>query len=140
VDGAFIEESLMDEVDSLMKKLEIKEKDIREMFTRASGPGGQNVNKVSSCVALLHKPTGIQVKCQMHRSQAQNREEAKLLLLKKIETQKEKELRAIQFEIEREKRRKRKRTKKDKEAILAFKRKHSEKKLMRKKATTWEHD
>jgi protein subunit release factor B len=128
----------MSEIDLLMKKWEIKEKDIKEMFTRASGPGGQNVNKVSSCVVLLHKPTGIQVKCQIHRSQSQNREEAKVLLLKKIEAQKEKELRAIQFEIEREKRRKRRRSKKDKETVLAFKRKHSEKKSMRRKATSWD--
>ena len=50
--------------------------DVVESFIRSSGPGGQNVNKVATCVALLHKPSGIIIKCQQFRTQSQNREQA----------------------------------------------------------------
>jgi len=54
--------------------------DVEMQFTRSGGPGGQAVNKTSSCVLLLHKPTGIQIRCQVERSQHQNRELAYKLL------------------------------------------------------------
>src|SRR5208283_3634173 len=54
----------------------IKKEDVVESFIRSSGPGGQNVNKVATCVALMHKPTGIIVKCQEFRTQFQNRQQA----------------------------------------------------------------
>ncbi len=63
----------------------ILEGDLHETFARSSGPGGQNVNKTSTCVVLLHVPTGIQVKCQIERSQRLNRLQARWLLLEKIE-------------------------------------------------------
>ncbi|MCX5701802.1 MAG: peptide chain release factor-like protein, partial [Candidatus Omnitrophica bacterium] len=47
-----------------MERLGVRKEDIVEKFTRAKGPGGQNVNKVSTCVYLRHLPTGIEVKCQ----------------------------------------------------------------------------
>ena len=56
-----------------MAILGVAKNDIREIFARSSGPGGQNVNKVASCVILQHIPTGIQVKCQKERSQYLNR-------------------------------------------------------------------
>ncbi|VAX36433.1 Protein chain release factor B, partial [hydrothermal vent metagenome] len=52
-----------------MHKLGIFEKDIKEKFIHASGPGGQNVNKVATCVTLVHVPSGTQVKCQKARTQ-----------------------------------------------------------------------
>ncbi|MDD4183782.1 MAG: peptide chain release factor-like protein, partial [Candidatus Omnitrophica bacterium] len=58
----------------------IREEDIVEKFIRASGPGGQFVNKTSSCVYLKHIPTGIEVKCQKERSQALNRYAARKIL------------------------------------------------------------
>lgn len=68
-----------------MKALKIHQKDIAESFIRASGRGGQKVNKTSSCVVLRHVPTGISVKCQEDRSQSVNRYLALRRLVAKIE-------------------------------------------------------
>ncbi len=64
--------------------------DVEEHVTTAQGPGGQNVNKVATAVHMIHKPTGVEVRMQESKSQAQNREKAKRLL------------RARLFEIERD--------------------------------------
>jgi protein subunit release factor B len=68
-----------------MERLGISESDLRETFIRSSGPGGQKVNKASSCVYLVHVPSGLFVKCQQSRSQALNRFLARRLLLDRIE-------------------------------------------------------
>ncbi len=59
---------------------------VDERFVRGSGPGGQKINKTSSTVWLLHRPTGIEVRCQRERSQAANREIAWEELCKKLES------------------------------------------------------
>lgn len=67
-----------------MAELGISESDLEEHFIRSSGKGGQHVNKSSTCVQLIHKPTGIEVKCMRERSQSANRFLARRELTEKI--------------------------------------------------------
>ena len=116
-----------------MGRLKVRESDIVESFIRSSGPGGQNVNKVSTAVYLKHIPTGIEVKCGQERSQALNRFLARRILVNKIETIVLGKASEERRKIEKIGRQKRKRSRRAKEKMLAAKKIHSEKKGFRRK-------
>ena len=116
-----------------MQKFNVCEKDLLEKFVRASGPGGQNVNKVATCVYLKHIPSGFEVKMQKSRSQALNRFLARRELVRKIENH------ILGRESEEEKRRqkirqtKQRRSRRAKKRILEQKRFQAQKKEARAK-------
>src|SRR6266496_6158081 len=115
-----------------MAALGVKEADLEETFVRSGGHGGQNVNKTATCVMLLHRPTGLQVKCQQTRHQGLNRFIARRLLFDKIEALKQ---RAAADELARKekiRRQKRPRSRGAKERMLAGKAHHSRKKETRR--------
>jgi protein subunit release factor B len=111
-----------------MAELGIREEDIVEKFIRSGGHGGQNVNKVATCVYLKHLPTGTEVKCQQERSQSLNRYLARRILTDKIETAILGKESAEEQRIAKIRRQKRKRSKRAKDKMLADKRRVSEKK------------
>ncbi|MBU0549685.1 MAG: peptide chain release factor-like protein [Candidatus Omnitrophota bacterium] len=118
---------------SAISNFVLNEKDIIEKFIRSAGPGGQNVNKTSTCVYLRHIPSGIEVKCQRERSQALNRALARKLLVKKIEALILRKVFEERKRIEKARRQKRKKSKAAKLKILEVKRRHSQKKRLRAK-------
>ena len=115
-----------------MVALGVRAADVEESFVRSGGHGGQNVNKVSTCVMLVHRPTGVQVKCQETRQQGMNRFIAWHLLLDKIEAQRQAKIKAERDRVEKLRRQKRKRSKGAKERMLADKSRHSAKKSSRR--------
>ena len=116
----------------------VSKDDVVESFVRSSGPGGQNVNKVSTCVVLIHKPTGIIVKCQKYRVQSQNRIEAWKLLEESLKEREEQARLFRQARREKARRQNRKRSRSAKERILENKKKNTIKKQNRQKPKGWE--
>ena len=115
-----------------MLALNIREEDIRENFIRGSGRGGQKINKTSSCVQLLHIPTGIEVRCQQERSQALNRFLAWRELCDRIAEKVFQEKSDRQKEQEKIRRQKRRRSRRQKDKMLQDKHHHAEKKQHRR--------
>jgi protein subunit release factor B len=96
-----------------MEELSVDEKDFEEKFIRASGRGGQKLNKTSSSVYLKHIPTGLEIKCMKERSQSVNRFLARRELLERIEALSGKKTKAdVKLDkIRKQKAKRRKRTK-----------------------------
>jgi len=117
-----------------MAALGVSESDLDESFVRSGGHGGQNVNKVSTCVLLVHRPTGLQVKCQTTRHQGQNRFLARELLLEKLEARRRERLDAERSRVEKLRRQKRGRSRAAKARILADKSHHAAKKASRRRS------
>src|SRR5215467_1958503 len=121
-----------DQLAQRMAALGVRESDIEETFIRSGGHGGQNVNKTSTCVMLLHRPTALQVKCQQTRQQGLNRFIARRLLLDKIEELQTGRVAAERAKIEKIRRQKRRRSRRAKERMLADKARHAQKKASRR--------
>ena len=115
-----------------MAALGVSEADLEETFVRSGGHGGQNVNKTSTCVMLLHRPSGLQVKCQETRQQGLNRFIARRVLLDKIEEKQNGYVTAQRAEIEKIRRQKRKRSRRAKDRMLANKSHNAAKKESRR--------
>jgi len=116
-----------------MRRLAISETHLEESFARSSGPGGQNVNKVSTAVTLRHLPTGVTVTVQDSRSQAVNRKLARERLLDEIESVRERQRVEEIGKREKERRRKSPRPPALKRKILESKRRRGELKKQRTK-------
>ena len=110
-------------IESRMAQLGLRESDLEETFARSSGPGGQNVNKVSTAVTLLHRPSGVSVMVQDSRSQAQNRRLARERLLDAVEQAEQKRRAAEIAQREKARRRRSARPAALKRRILESKRK-----------------
>ena len=115
-----------------MSDLGVRAEDLKESVVRASGPGGQKVNKTSTCVMLKHIPTGLSVKCQKERSQALNRFIARRRLLDRIEKMRQGFVAKEKQRIEKIRRQKRRRSRRAKEKMLEAKHRQSQKKQQRK--------
>ncbi len=132
-----VSEKKVKQLEEKMARLGLRDSDFTESFVRSGGAGGQNVNKVSSCVWLKHVPTGLEVKCQAERSQALNRFLAKRLLVEKIEARALGHASEKRQTIEKIRRQKRKRSKRAKNKMLEGKKQHAEKKSFRRRVTDY---
>jgi protein subunit release factor B len=123
-----------DKARELLRRLEqlgIREDDLDEQFVRSGGKGGQNVNKVATCVVLVHRPSGMRVKCQQERTQGLNRYLARKMLADKIEAERLGRLSAREQAVEKVRRQKRRRSRRAKAKMLSDKRAHSSTKQQR---------
>ncbi|MBK9139044.1 MAG: peptide chain release factor-like protein [Verrucomicrobia bacterium] len=113
--------------------LGIREADLEESFVRSGGHGGQNVNKTSTCVHLLHRPSGLRVKCQEARQQGWNRVRVREMLAEKLEARRAAQAAAERARLEKLRREKRGRSAAAKRRILADKAHHAAKKSARRR-------
>ena len=122
---------LPEELEKKMSRLGIKEADLVERFIRGSGPGGQKINKTSSCVPIKHLISGIEVKCQKSRSLMTNRIKARIMICTFIEEREIKKRKTRRAEKEKERRRNRQPSQRQKKINVENKRKKGLKKRMR---------
>jgi protein subunit release factor B len=114
-----------------LARLGIRPEDLDESFVHSGGKGGQNVNKVATCVVLVHRPSGVAVKCQRERTQGANRLVARRMLADKIEEMRFGAASARQQAAEKVRRQKRRRSRRAKQRMLRDKHAQSAKKALR---------
>ena len=119
------------DIEARLARLGVRPEDLEESFIHSGGKGGQNVNKVATCVVLVHRPTGIAVKCQRERTQGANRLVARRMLADKIEEIRLGAASKRQQEAERIRRQKRRRSRRSKQRMLRDKHAQSDKKALR---------
>lgn len=123
----------MTDLEARKHRLGLSAETVEERFIRGTGPGGQKINKTSSCVHLIHKPTRIEVRCQQERSLTQNRHIAwKILCFKLERRKKERELERA-AEKTRHRSRTPRRSRGAKRELLRQKNLHSRKKQSRRR-------
>lgn len=120
-----------EELHRRMIRLRVNEGDLVERFIRGSGPGGQKINKTSSCVQIKHLVSGIEVKCQKSRSLMANRITARSMICSIIEEKEAKKRNSRRAAREKERRRNRQPSRRQKRLNVENKRKQGEKKRMR---------
>jgi len=125
-------ESHPNTVEQRLRRLGVALEDIEETFIRGSGPGGQKINKTSSTVRLVHRPSGLEVRCQEERSQAQNRATAMERLLATLESRQQAAAAARRAERELERRRQRPKPPRVKRRMLEDKRRRGQTKAGRR--------
>jgi len=126
-----VSETSLKDLRRRMEALGVSESDLDESFVRSSGPGGQNVNKVATCVVILHRPTGLAVRCQRERSQAINRFLARRQLVEKLEQRKMGAMSETEKKIWKIRKQKARRGRRAKARMLEEKHRQAEKKSSR---------
>jgi len=115
-----------------LKALGVDDADLEENFILGTGSGGQKINKTSSCVQLIHRPSGIEIKCQQDRSRTRNRHLARVQLCQQLEARRETRRAEKKAAREKARRRHRRRSPAQKARMLADKKHQSRKKADRR--------
>ena len=131
--GAFVNEEKRHALEERMLALGIREADLEETFIRGSGPGGQKINKTSSCVRLRHPATAIEIRCQASRYRELNRFTARRMLCERVAEKVLGERTKRQQEAEKVRRQKRRRSRRQQQRVLADKHHQGERKVRRRR-------